>query len=921
MRNIVYKVTWKNMKMNMRRTWTSFFGIFFMVLLITCVFVGRKTAVGYLENVSSQIKGKWHATMYDMTEKEYETLGGESYIKEMGRSADKGYVEFPQSANDQKPYLFIKSYEAPCFDWMNIHVREGRLPGKKGEIVISQSALDDGAKISIGDTVKAEYFDRTVTGLQKGVTTVFPFQQIELAGGETEKLSQDFPFYENNESFRIDKEYTGMKDNLTVVGIVDEPWFEQEGAAGYLAFTCYDAERDGIFNIACLFDLENEHYDMYQNIREIAGSREVAFNDYVLAFSGRSSDSVVNFMVQLMTIFFMVLIVLAAIVLIYNVFNISFEERSRYLGMLCSVGATGKQKRSSVYFEAFSLFLPALPLGILAGCLVVLLGMNLLLPFIYSFMSGLAVLPEKVPVHLSISAWDILIIAFSGGLTVLLSAILPAVKISRIGPIECIRGNLDKNPGRLKEGAKSSMSLSAEKMLAKNSLRYQRRKTRGMRRAASIFMLILIVTTATTQILTQLITIRMQDSDIVNVKSEGWDYQLSVFNGNAGEEYEKLKEEIKNDVGVEAVREEYSGTFVGNVPRDVMGKEYWNALHRVFNLYYHRELSDEEFQGMFEEGTNVVSVIGVDDETFENIAEATDTDQKLLESGTPTAIVVNSGEVSTANWVVSEKEPEKYEFHEIEHMTDLGKGEKLPMTIYSPKEEKQVDFPLLVAGYGSKEQLEKYYTFHSESLWVIVELDTCEKMNQIMAEDGNEESGSMMEPTLYMKMNGKKTGLIKRLNALTEADEMHYIFARADRVKTISDTLCSMIRILLLCFVLLTSVICLLNLYNSIHGWIAEQKPHFAMLVSVGATQEQIRRMLMYETLQIFLGSCVSTLLIVTPLILAVRYLLIDQFGAVRIGFPWLVYAAAIFITVIVIFGFMLYHYHREKDYRLQFTG
>ena len=172
MRNIVYKVTWKNMKMNKRRTWTSFFGIFFMVLLITCVFVGRKTAVCYLENVSSQIKGKWHATMYDVTEKEYEALGSQSYIKEMGRSADKGYVEFPQSANDQRPFLFIKSYEASCFDWMNIHVREGRLPEKKGEIVISQSALDDGAKISIGDTVKAEYFDRTVTGLRYSLMAI-----------------------------------------------------------------------------------------------------------------------------------------------------------------------------------------------------------------------------------------------------------------------------------------------------------------------------------------------------------------------------------------------------------------------------------------------------------------------------------------------------------------------------------------------------------------------------------------------------------------------------------------------------------------------------------------------------------------------------------------------------------------------------
>ena len=64
--------------------------------------------------------------------------------------------------------------------------------------------------------------------------------------------------------------------------------------------------------------------------------------------------------------------------LIYNVFNMSFDERSKYLGMLSSIGATGKQKRSSVYYEAFSLLLPALPTGILIGLGVVKAGVQVL---------------------------------------------------------------------------------------------------------------------------------------------------------------------------------------------------------------------------------------------------------------------------------------------------------------------------------------------------------------------------------------------------------------------------------------------------------------------------------------------------------------------------------------------------------------
>lgn len=171
-----------------------------------------------------------------------------------------------------------------------------------------------------------------------------------------------------------------------------------------------------------------------------------------------------------------------------------------------------------------------------------------------------------------------------------------------------------------------------------------------------------------------------------------------------------------------------------------------------------------------------------------------------------------------------------------------------------------------------------------------------------------------MDPCLYLRLNEKDTGLVKRLSALAAADDMHYAFGEAGAVKTLVDALCSMIRILLVCFVLLTSVICLLNLYNSIHGWIAEQKSHFAMLMSVGATRGQIRKMLLYEACYILVRSCIWAVVIPAPMFVGLRRLLTERFGHVTIAFPWWLYVAAIFITAIVIFGFMMYHYQREKN-------
>ena len=71
---IVHQVTKEYMKKNRRRTITTLLGIVFMVMLMTCVFVGKDTAVSYLEEVASLEKGSWHLNVYDVTFEEYEKI-------------------------------------------------------------------------------------------------------------------------------------------------------------------------------------------------------------------------------------------------------------------------------------------------------------------------------------------------------------------------------------------------------------------------------------------------------------------------------------------------------------------------------------------------------------------------------------------------------------------------------------------------------------------------------------------------------------------------------------------------------------------------------------------------------------------------------------------------------------------------------
>ncbi len=61
------------------------------------------------------------------------------------------------------------------------------------------------------------------------------------------------------------------------------------------------------------------------------------------------------------------LIMFGSVSLIYNAFSISVSERTRQFGLLSSVGATKKQLKKMVLFEAFVVSIVGIPLGIAAG--------------------------------------------------------------------------------------------------------------------------------------------------------------------------------------------------------------------------------------------------------------------------------------------------------------------------------------------------------------------------------------------------------------------------------------------------------------------------------------------------------------------------------------------------------------------------
>ncbi|MCM1288218.1 MAG: FtsX-like permease family protein [Clostridium sp.] len=932
--NIVHRVTKKYMRINRKRTFTAFIGITFMVLLMTCVFVGKDTAIKYLEDLSSMKQGRWHAVVYDTTKDKMEQLQGMDMVESTVASASLGLTDFSYSKNTERPYLNVKAYEKECFDLYNIKLAEGRLPENSDEIVLSCACVSDGAELEIGDKIDAKYFNRTITGKQQDGAegSVFPFYGLEIGNGETVTPPQDFFYLGDDDNFQENKEYIGDSAVYTVVGFMEIPFYEEETAAAYTGITLLDdtlfAASD-LLNVSLLFDLEYKNYDSMEShaaIEAIVGEGKVEFNNYLLTFSGNSSDTTMNMLVNMMTVFFVALIILASVLLIYNVFNMSFRERCRYLGMLSSVGATARQKKSSIYYEAFSLLIPAIPIGVALGLGVVFGGMNLLKPFILKFMSFLG-LAHTLPVTLVVSGRAIAVIVIISALTVLVSAFLPAKKIAKIGAVESIRNDGNNKNKTYKMKNNSIKIFGAEGLLAGSSLKRQRRKKKSISLAVVIFMVILLVTAFGAGAIHRVADDRTRESAVYNLKENQGMIALSpnyISEGMSKEEYEEgrkeydaLKEELRETQGVLSLEERYDETLFGSVSADTLSREYWDAYYAVLNEYYDGALSLSEFESEYKPyAFNSVSVLAVSNDTLRDIADKTGSDyDALVNPQTPSAIIINESSISTDHYSVYGKTPKRYRYYDIEAVTDLKQGDHFDLNVYSPKEEAEISFDFQIAGFAANEQIADYISVY-EDIWIIIGIDTAKEAASAL---GYYDVGQIFSESAIITVDKDSMDIFERLKTFSYG-EGEIFFADKNFLEmqmTMSQAMVKIIDIMLICFVLLTSVICLLNLANSISGRMADRRREFAVMQSMGMTKPQMRKMLLMECVGILAEGMMIALVISSVLMYFIKRTMISIFGNVALTLPVALMAFAVLFTGLAVVIITMLSFGREKEQNL----
>lgn len=434
---VFFKMTYRQMMKNKVRTIVTIAGIILSVALITAI----STFVSSLQNSMLQYKisenGDWHGAVLEIdSEKDLKKLLSEEKLDEAYLSFNLGYAYRGQEDRDVS-YINVSALDKKFIENIPIEITSGRIAENSNEIVLVYN--------SINEKEASEY--------KLG-------SRIELPLGNL-----------NKSDMTINGERT---ITYTIVGFCEMPSYSYWRYA-YPAFTAYDEKTVAEYSTDVYFKMHNAK-DVYDFIREY-DNYTTDTNESVLRFMGTSKYSSYYSFVYSLAAIVIVLVVGGSILLIYNSFAISMNERSRQFGLLSSIGATRKQLRASVLYEAFLVSAVGIPLGIIVG----IVGIGVTLYCIKGNLENIAASVISLgEMKLHVSAEAVCVAVVVSLVTVLLSAFIPMLRISRISAVDAIRqsGDIKLTKRKIKCSKLFMKVFGFEGMLGRKNFKRSRKKYR-----------------------------------------------------------------------------------------------------------------------------------------------------------------------------------------------------------------------------------------------------------------------------------------------------------------------------------------------------------------------------------------------------------------------------------------------------------
>ena len=580
MTGIIAKLTLRHLAENKKRTVVTVLGVAASTALITAILLGICSFFIFIGNMSGEIAGRWNLQIEDIESSQIENLKNDNRVATVGvLSAEQEVTGVMIDGDSKLRYRTANILQGndDYFAQMITCDYDGVLPKDSGEIAVEESFLKENSlDLSVGDSLEFDLGNRYLEDLEGNRT---------IMGGS----------WSANEKFEV---LSHEKLKITAILHGNRPTNSFKLLRGMV-----EGEYPG--KMFAYVSLKKFDHKTNANLRKIIaeyGLKDCSFNtEYnISAFAFEGAGSGIEGMFRVMA-FALLIVVMASVVLIYNAFGMSLTERIRYLGMLASVGATKRQKRASVFFEGFILGLMGIPLGMIIGAIgsKITLGILGKMMLDADMFAGAKGMRGTMELHAPIPA--LVAIVILSGFTIFISSIVPAIKASKIMPIEALRetNNIKLKAGSLKGGFLARKIFGYEGQLAYKNIKRNGRKGKVIIASIAISVALFL-------------TIDYFGSTFRKAYAHEIEYPFSVVAACALSEKDSLKEDI---LGLEGVESVHCGDTIEYCYKENKDDPAWRMPNTDIR---NPEFLEDGYTDVFEKSDQIFMCV-LDDEEFKRV--------------------------------------------------------------------------------------------------------------------------------------------------------------------------------------------------------------------------------------------------------------------------------------------------------------
>lgn len=838
---LLNRLTIKNLKLNKKRTAVTIIGIILATALITGVATLVTSFRSSIIEMEKKETGNYHYAFEDVKSEDIKYIENNRNIERTFMTQGIGYSKLEDSKNEDKPYLYIQSFQKAALENLGLKLEEGRFPENENEIVISKHIQTNGkVKLNIGDEITLDIGKRILEGEELGQNN--PYNQ-EI---ETEKTISEDGGETNSENI---KTLTEIKEEFIpeftkkykIVGIIERPNYnmEQYSSPGYTVITYMQTpSKDKKVNIytryknlkkqnettASILGLSLEEYENYfkkGNVSEET-ARKIKFsmttNDGLIRWENLQFSEANTTMLYTVAAVIIGIIIITSVFCIRNSFAISITEKIKQYGMLSSIGATAKQIRKNVLYEGLILGIIGIPLGILSG----LLAIFILLKIVEQILAG-GVLGIDLIFKTNLMA--ILLSILLSGITIYLSAKKSAKKASKVSPIEAIRSNQDI---KIKSKKLKSPKLINKLFGIGGTLAFKNLKRNNKKYRTTVISIVVSVSIFIS--MTSFMNYAFKTS---NIYYKNYKYNIYASTSDVSKDYDTLKKIAENE---EVKSYSLIRTLNIDVPLTEITKHYTNDYKEYYDTYATEEKS----------GVSTISAISLGKEEYERYIKELGLNYKEVKD---TAILINKMTVyTTINGKSSYKLADIYDYKKGDKISaKLGDNKSIDISITQTTDKKPMGLENTYYNNGcliiSDELIEKYKDNIVESAQIYMNANDTDKLEK------------------YIETNFKESNISHIYNVENEINQEKSMWL--------------VIAIFLYGFITVISLIGVTNIFNTITTNMELRQKEFANLKSIGMTKKEFNKMISLES--IFYGS--KSLIIGIPIGIALSYGIYKAFG------------------------------------------